>query len=164
MTTTRNSILEGAREIQRELDTLLEGMDYCLDWKPDPSEWSARELLWHVIEDPEGGIPEAVRGILKGSLAELTIIADETHLNPEREAMDLDAIRAELKRYFAEMEEVVGSATDGQLAELKTSCWFPLRNHREDRSAQNLLEGLFLRHWRDHLGHLGHLREGLGLN
>ncbi len=163
MTTQRDSILQGASEIQKDLETVLEGMDYCLDWKPDDSEWSAREVLWHIIEDPEGGIPKAVQGILQGTLPELTIIADETHLNPEREAMDLDAIRGELKSYFAKMNEVLTGATDSQISQLTTSCWFPLRDLREDRTAQNLLEGLFLSHWRDHLTHLRHLRSSLGL-
>ena len=78
------------------------------------------------------------------------MIADETHLNAERQAMELDQIRGALAEYFVTMENVLGDATDAQLSDSTTSCWFPLRNHREDRSAQNLLEGLFLNHWRDH--------------
>ena len=54
MTTLKQSILDSAKELQQELDTLLEGMDYCLDWKQDDDEWSTRELLWHILEDPEG--------------------------------------------------------------------------------------------------------------
>ena len=164
MTTLKDSILQSAKEVQGDLDAVLEGMDYCLDWKSDDGEWSAREVLWHILEDPQGGLPKAVQGILKDSLPELTIIADETHLNPEREAMDLDAIRGELKNYFATLEEVLKDATDDQIQERRTSCWFPLRNHREDRTAQNLLEGLLLRHWRDHMGQLRDIREELGLS
>ena len=60
MTTLKQSILDSAKELQQELDTLLEGMDYCLDWKQDDDEWSPRELLWHILEDPEvtiGALP-----------------------------------------------------------------------------------------------------------
>ena len=163
MTTLKESILQSAKEVQEELGTVLEGMDYCLDWKPNDDEWSAREVLWHILEDPEGGIPKAVQGIVQGSLPELTIIADETHLNAERQAMDLDQIRGALKEYFATLENVLGDATDAQLRDSTTSCWFPLRNHREDRSAQNLLEGLLLNHWRDHVGQLKDLRAELGM-
>jgi len=163
MTTVKEAILQGAAEVQQDLNTVLEGMDYCLDWKSSDDDWSAREILWHVLEDPEGGIPNAVEGILNGSLAELEIIADETHLSPARQEIDLDAIRGELGRYFARLSEVVGGATDQQIQERKTPCWFPRREHREDRTAQNLLEGLFLRHWREHVGQLRDIREGLGL-
>ena len=164
MTTLKQSILDSAKELQQELDSLLEGMDYCLDWKQDDDEWSPRELLWHILEDPEGGIPKTVQGILDGSLTEITIIADETHLNDERQDMDMDQIRSALSEYFQTLESVLADASDEDIAGKATSCWFPLRNHREDRTAQNLVEGLFLNHWRDHLGHLRHIREDLGLD
>ena len=164
MTTLKQSILDSAKEVQRELDVMLEGMDYCLDWKPDDEEWSAREVLWHVLEDPEGGIPRTVEGILDGSRTEVTIIADETHLNDERQAMDMDQIRAALSEYFDTLDSVLADASDEDIAGKAASCWFPLRNHREDRTAQNLLEGLFLNHWRDHVGQLKEIREGLGLD
>ena len=163
MKTLRDSILQAAAEIQKDLEIVLEGMDYCLDWKPNDNEWSTREVLWHILEDPEGGIPKTIEGIIQGTLPELTIIADETHLNPEREAMDLETINGEIRNYFTKLNEVLGGVTDSQISQLTTSCWFPLRNHREDRSAQNLLEGLLINHWRDHIPHLRHLRTGLGL-
>lgn len=163
MKTLRDSILQGAAEIQKDLEIVLGGMDYYLDWKPHDSEWSTREVLWHILEDPEGGIPKAIEGIIKGTLPELTIIADETHLDPEREAMDLETINGEIRNYFTKLNEVLEGVTDSQISQLTTSCWFPLRNHREDRSAQNLLEGLLINHWRDHLPHLRHLRASLEL-
>ena len=164
MPTLKQSILDSAKELQQELDSVLEGMDYCLDWKQDDDEWSPREVLWHILEDPERGIPNTVGGILDGSLTEITIIADETHLNDERQAMDMDQIRASLTDYFTTLDSVLADASDEDIANKAASCWFPRRNHREDRTAQNLLEGLFLNHWRDHLGQLRHIREGLGLD
>ena len=164
MTTLKQSILDSAKELQQDLDTVLEGMDYCLDWKQDDDEWSAREVLWHVLEDPEGGIPNTVAGILDGSRTEVTIIADETHLNDERQAMDMDQIRAALSEYFDTLDSVLADATDEDISGKAASCWFPLRNHREDRTAQDLLEGLFLNHWRDHVGQLREIQEGLGLD
>lgn len=164
MTTLKQSILDSAKVLQKDLDALLEGMDYCLDWKQNDDEWSAREILWHVLEDPEGGIPCTVERILDGSLTELTIIPDETHLNGERQDMDMGQIKAALSEYFQTLEEVLADATDEDISGKATSCWFPLRNHREDRTAQNLMEGLFLNHWRDHLGQLGQIRADLGLD
>ncbi|MQF69147.1 DinB family protein [SAR202 cluster bacterium AD-804-J14_MRT_500m] len=164
MTALKKTILEGAAEIQQDLDTVLEGMDYCLDWKPSEDQWCAREILWHIIEDPEGGIPNTIKSILSGSLQELEIIADETHMSSDREQMDLDTIRKALNDYFAQMDHVLSESTDKQIQEQKVSCWFPKRQHREERSAQDLLEGLFLRHWREHIAQIKGLREDLGLN
>ena len=164
MTTLKTTILEAAAEIQQELDAVLEGMDYCLDWKPSEDQWCAREILWHIIEDPEGGIPNTIKSILDGSLQELEIIADETHLSAEREQMDLDAVRVALTDYFVQMNQVLSVSNDQQIQERKVSCWFPKRQHREDRSAQNLLEGLFISHWREHIMQIKELREDLGLS
>ena len=164
MTTLRDSILQGASEVQESLEEALEGMDYCLDWKPDDTEWSAREVLWHILEVPPGGIANAIHSVIQGTSSQVTIIGDETNLNPERESMDLDAIRQELQSYFARLEEVLGGATDDQLAQLTATCWLPRRNHQEDRTVQRLLEGLFLEHWREHVGQLRDLKSSLGLS
>jgi hypothetical protein len=164
MPSIKESILQGTNEVEKDIFQTLDGMDYCLDWKPDATEWSAREILWHILEDPEGGIPNNIDAMIKGSLPELTIIADETHINAQRQAMDLNEIKQELKKFFDRAREVVGAATDGQIREVSTSCWFPLRNHREDRTAQNLLEGLYLRHWRNHILQLKELRKSLGMD
>jgi hypothetical protein len=129
-------------------------MDCYIDNKLDKEEWSVREVLWHILEDPEGGMPKAVELIIDGTLPELTIIADETHLTPERQSMDLSEIRQEIREYFHRLEEVLSGVSDGQISRITTSCWFPLKNHREDRTSEVLLEGLFLRHWSDHVKQL----------
>ena len=56
MTTLRDGLLEDAHSIRAELDWLLAGMEYCLDWKPDQGAWSAREVVYHIVDTPEGGI------------------------------------------------------------------------------------------------------------
>ena len=164
MTTLKESISRSAKGLEAALAAEMEGMDYCLDWKPNSQEWSAREILWHVLEDPEGGIPRAIRGILDGSLPELTIIADETHMTPIREAMDLETIRSYVKDFFDDLWEVLKNASNTDLTSKKTSCWFPSINYREERTPQNLLEGLFLRHWNEHVKQLASIRQSLEMD
>lgn len=155
------SILKRATQLERDLEESLVGMDLYIDKKLDLTEWSVREVLWHILEDPEGGIPNAVESIIDGILPELTIVADETHLNWQRESMDLSQIRQEIHKYFRRLEEVLYKVTDGQIAQITTSCWFPLRNYREDRTSEALLEGLFLKHWADHIKQLRELQSAL---
>ena len=52
MVTGKQAHIESVRNIQSELLAVLEGMDYCLDWKPDSEDWSARELVYHVLDTP----------------------------------------------------------------------------------------------------------------
>ena len=154
MTSLTESILNRASLLERDLGKSIEGMDCHIDNKVYVGEWSVREVLWHILEDPEGGLPKAVELIIDGTLPELTIVADETHLTPERESMDLSEIRQEIREYFRRLEAVLSEASDGQISRITTSCWFPLKNYREDRTSEALLEGLFLRHWSDHVKQL----------
>lgn len=164
MTTARDSIIEEAYDIHRILKGLLEGMDYCLDWKAEDTEWSAREVIFHILEVPEGGIGDAIGAIINGGSPQLTIIDGETNMTPEREALDLEAITELIRTYFTRLEEVLADATDHQLDQLTTQCYFPRLNHHEDRTPKNLLEELLVRHWREHLGQLSDLRNALGLS
>ena len=43
-------------------------MDYCLDWKPDASAWCARQVVYHLLNTPPGGLASVVKGVLSGGL------------------------------------------------------------------------------------------------
>ena len=146
MTTLKQSILDSAKELQQELEHPPGGNGLLPGLEAGRRRMVAAGAPVAHPRRPGGGIPKTVQGILDGSLPEITIIADETHLNDERQAMDMDQIRSALSEYFQTMESVLADATDEDIAGKATSCWFPLRNHREDRTAQNLIEGLFLNH------------------
>ena len=116
MSTRKESFLEEVRTIQREMDLVLEGMDYCLDWKPSEGEWSAREVVYHLVDTPAGGIHTAVKGLLDGRMEEVPVTASLTNLAGERHATDLDAVRGDIARVTSGMEEALSSATDADLA------------------------------------------------
>ena len=75
MTEGKQSLLEDARTIHGELLQLVEGMGYCLDWKPDPAQWSARQVIYHLLETPPGGIAPLLRSIFSGSIQEFDLWA-----------------------------------------------------------------------------------------
>ena len=89
MTRLRNHHLETARAIRAELSELLEGMDYCLDWKPEPTTWYVREVVYHVLNTPPGGIHSVAQSVLSGKLAEYELWANESRITPERQAKDM---------------------------------------------------------------------------
>ena len=84
MTTGKQAYLASAQSIKAELLANLDGMDYCLDWKEEPEEWSAREVVYHVLETPPGGVHSLVKGILSGEVTEYDLWSDMTNMNPER--------------------------------------------------------------------------------
>ena len=163
MSTRKESFLEEVRTIQREMDLVLEGMDYCLDWKPSEGEWSAREVVYHLVDTPAGGIHTAVKGLLDGRMEEVPVTASLTDLAGERHATDLDAVRGDIARVTSGMEEALSSATDADLAGKRFLFHSITRSVKEERTVEQLIAGIFVRHWREHLDQLAALREALGL-
>ena len=162
MTSAREQHLANITDIRTELFAILEGMDYCLDWRPGPEDWSAREVLTHMLNTPPPGVPTLLRDILAGDITEYNLWADEKYLTPEAQEWDLAQVKEQLAGYFTALEEALASATDDDLA---APVMVHQRNRHwdEPRPVQWLAERLFAGHWREHLGQLRELREALGV-
>ena len=164
MTTQRDTYLQEIQAIRTEISRLLEGIDYCFDWKPSDDEWSGREVVYHMLDTPSGGIHSVLRGMLDGSVQEFTIIADLTNLNEERQERDLAGVRDDVEAVLSGMEGMLSSATDEQISSTKVTAHLISRGQTMELTGQDLAEGIFIRHWRQHLTQLSELRESLGLD
>ena len=164
MTTQRDSFLQEIRGIRADLVRLLDGMDYSFDWKPSDEEWSAREVLYHMVDTPSGGMHSAIRKILEGSIEELPIHAGLTNLTEDRRQKDLVTVREDAEEVLAGLEQVLASTTDSELEARSVLAHSLALGKVVPRPAQELVAGLFARHWKEHLGQLAELREGLGLD
>ena len=163
MTTQRDAVLQEIQSIRSELGRLLEGMDYCLDWKPNDEEFSAREIVYHIVDTPSGGIHTAVQGVLSGSVQELPIASSLTNMTEERQENDLDKVREDLETVLAGLEKALASTTDAELDSKRVPLHSITRSMTTERSVEDLVSGIFVRHWREHLGQLAALQEALGL-
>ena len=149
--------------IRSELLGLVEGLDYCLDWKPDPSDWSVRQVVYHILDTPAGGIHEVVWGILSGELTEFEIWADLDNITAERMAYDLDQIREDIGEFFHELDQAIESATEEDFDEKAALAHLRSRGLDEDRTVQELLDRAFEGHWRGHLTQISELKDALGM-
>ena len=163
MTTGKQFHLEEARSIQAEILRLVEGMGYCLDWKPDADEWSARQVIYHMLETPPGGTAPLLRGIFSGSLREFDLWANQDSVTPDRLAQNLEQVEADIGRYFQDLEQTIQAAAEGDLTAKPVLAHWKSRDRDQECTVQMLLEGLFARHWREHLVQLAELRESLGI-
>ena len=163
MTSRIDEHRETVHGIGVELGQLLEGMDYCLDWKPDPSAWSARQVVYHMLDTPSGGIHQVIWGILAGDLSDFELWADLDNMTPERLGYDVEQVREDIEEFFRGMEEVFETVTEEDLDERSALIHLKTRSRDEDRTVQMLLEGLFARHWRQHLIQIRELRVSLGV-
>ncbi len=158
---TRDENLATVRRIRDELTALLEGMDYCLDWK-DGDNWCAREVLYHLVDTPEGGIGGVIAGVLDGTRDEITILPDANNMTPERMAADLDEAQAAPLAILRTAEDAIAAASDTDFMERTAMAHLPHRDLHEVRTAQAFIDGLE-RHWGEHLAQLRAIREALGV-
>ena len=159
---TREENLAAVRRIRAELLRLLDGMDYCLDWK-DGDGWCAREILYHLVDTPAGGVDGVIAGTLDGSRSEVTILPDINNITPERRAADLDAAIAGPLSILQAVEDAISAAADADFEQRTIFARLPARGIAETRTAQSLIDGVFARHWGEHLAQLRALRETLGI-
>ncbi len=149
------------QRIRAELTGLLDGMDYCLDWK-DGDGWCAREVLYHLVDTPEGGIGNVIAGVLGGTRDEVTILPDANNMTPERMAADIDEALAGPLAILQTAEDAIASAGDGDFEERTALAHLPHRGIHEQRTAQSFIDGLE-RHWGEHLNQIRAIREALGM-
>lgn len=163
MTSQKETHLASIRRIRDELAQILDGMDYCLDWKPEPAAWSAREVVYHLLDTPPGGVHRVLAGLLSGQLTEYDLWADKSNMTPQRAAYSMEQVRADLLRFFQGLEAAVGLAEERDFAGRSVLVHLKTRGRDETRTAQMLLERGFTRHWGEHLAQLKGLREALGV-
>ena len=159
--TTIQSQRETVDSLRISLLKLLDGMNYCLDWKPDESEWSAREIVYHLLDTPSGGTAFLVQSIVSGEIAEYEIWSDRTNVNETRATLDMEEVEADIRAFFAKFNEALQSADDADLQGRRVLMRQRTRGQDEERTLEALLEG-WSRHWQAHLEQLGELREALG--
>ncbi len=163
MTSQKEQHLENVNSIRAELFQILEGMDNCLDWRPDPDSWSAREVIAHILNTPPPGVPGIFRDMLAGEIQEYDLWADQKYLTPEAQDWDMAQVKQALEGYFRGLEEALARATEADLADISAMVHQRNRHWDEPRTAQWLVERLFAGHWREHLVQLQEIRDTLGI-
>ena len=119
MANSKQAHLDSIQSIKSEFLAVLEGMAYCLDWKQDESEWSARELVYHMLDSPPGGAQNLVKGIISGDVQEYEIWSDLTNITPERAAFDIGQVIADITTFFGSLSNSISGLTDGDLEQKK---------------------------------------------
>ena len=163
MATSKQAHVDSVQSIKKDLLAVLEGMDYCMDWKQDDSEWSARELIYHVIDTPPGGVNNLVRGIYSGEVTEYDLWSDLTNLTPERLAYDLEQVTADIEAFIESLDRTLSVMSEEDLHEKKVMMHQKTRNVDEERSINAILERTLNGHIREHLVQLQALREALAI-
>ena len=160
--TTIQSQRENIDSLRVSLVELLDGMNYCLDWKSADDDWSAREIVYHLLDTPPGGNAELVRKIVSGEIAEYEIWSDRTNVTEARSTLDMAEIESDIAAFFELFDAALAAASDGDLQGRRVLMRQRTRGEDVERTLEEALAGID-RHWRGHLEQLRELRDALGL-
>jgi hypothetical protein len=101
--------------------------------------------------------------MFSGTLKEYNLWPDLNNMTPERQRYDMGQVKQDIGRFFQGMEQAMSLATEEDFEGKSVLAHLKSRGRDEPRTAKALLEGVFARHWREHLGQLRSLREALGV-
>ena len=154
--------LENIRAIRNRMLNVLSGMDDCIDETTQNESWSTREIIYHLSDTPPAGLGALFQGMISNSVLEFDLTPDLTNVTPDREKTILEDGIADLITILDQIESVVSEATLESLEETTVMCHHLSRETDEVRSLEDLLKGLFARHWIAHLEQLELLKRELG--
>ena len=156
-------LLVAIRTLKQDLTDVLDGMDNCLDWKNDPNSWSAREVIYHLIDTPAEGIDLLVRRILKTEGEAFELVPDISNMSEVRLLNDIEQVKADIFKILDNLELIITDVRSEDLTEKTIVVDLVAQGSNEERTILNLLQGLFIRHWSQHLVQLKNTRSSLGL-
>ena len=156
-------MLVAIRTLKQDLTDVLDGMDNCLDWKKDPDSWSAREVIYHLIDTPAEGMDLLVHRILKTEGEVFELVPDISNMSEVRLLNDIEQVKADIFNILDNLELIITDASWEELTEKTIVVDLVAQGTNEERTVLNLLQGLFIRHWSQHVIQLKNTRFALGL-
>ena len=163
MADTTEAHLDSIQRIKTEFISILEGMDYCLDWKQDESEWSVRELVYHILDTPPGGTQNLIKGIILEGVQEYEIWSDLTNITFERAAFDIDQLNSDIEAFFESLSDSISGLADEDWKNRTALMHQRTRGVDERRSLDSILERTLNGHITGHFVQLRSIREALAI-
>ena len=163
MAISKQAHLDLIENIKTEFISVIQGMDYCLDWKQEESEWSVRELIYHILDTPPGGAHNLISGIISGDVQEYEIWSDLTNMTPERASQDIEQIKSNIDAFFRSLSDSVSCLSADDLKERKALMHQRTREVDEERSLEDILGRTLNIHIQGHLIQLRSIREALAI-
>lgn len=158
-------------ELRAKMDTAhanlfrqLEGIEPHLSKADAPGQWTAREVLSHLLFEPGFDPVATLRTFHATNLPTIEIDPGKTHLDGERKSMTLaqftGALETQRKRVGAYVESLSDTDLQGRKARIPL---FKQIMGQEEVPIAVYVGALFDYHWNDHAGQLAKIRKAAGL-
>ena len=140
MVLRNTDLLVAIRTLKQDLTDVLDGMDNCLDWKKDPDSWSAREVIYHLIDTPAQGMDLLVHRILKTEGEVFELVPDISNMSEVRLLNNIEQVKADIFNILDNLESIITDTSLEELGERKVVVNLLDQGANEERTVLNLLQ------------------------
>ncbi len=141
----------------------LQGMEPYLDRSDAPGEWTTRQVLCHLLDDPDWNPVATLKSFTTAKLPVIEINPGDAPVTPERQKMTLAELREALeaqRRDIFDYLESLGEADLGRKAKIPL---FKQFMGTDEIALPMYVGAMFDYHWNDHAGQIAKIRKANGL-
>ena len=158
-----NELKKKSDAAAENLTRQLQGMEPHLDKSDAPGEWTTREVLCHLLEEPDWNPVAQLKSFATSNLPLIEIGPGETHVTPERKNMTkaqlLDALEAKRRDIFGYLE----SLSDADLGRKAKIPLFKQFMGTDEITLPVYIGAMLDYHWNDHAGQIAKIRKANGM-
>ena len=164
-----NKVIDGLRaksdEAWGKIGRQLEGMDVHIDRSDAPGEWTARQVLAHLLLAPGGQAADVLKRFRSGGdFAVVDIAANHTDVSGERGRMTLAQFKTALDSQRREVFAFLQGLSDDDLQQRKARIpVFKQYMGTDEIPLAMFVGGMWDFHWPNHAGQLAKIRAAAGL-
>jgi hypothetical protein len=139
------------------------GLEPYLERADAPGEWTAREVLSHLLFQPGWNAVTLMRSFAERELPVVEIEPGDAYLTPERRAMTLAQLTGALDTQRREVLAYLDTLTEADLTRKARIPLFKTFMGTDEISLPFFIGAMFEYHWNDHAGQLAKIRQAIGL-
>jgi len=161
---------QAVRELEAKSDAAwtnltaqLAGMEPYLERADAPGEWTAREVLSHLLHAPGWSPATVLRSFSERDLPVVEIDAGETFLTPERKTMTLPQFVAALDGQRRDVFVYLRTLSEAELGRKARIPLFKSFMGTDEIPLPMFVGAMFDYHLNDHAGQVAKIRKAVGL-
>lgn len=141
----------------------LQGMEPYLDSSDAPGEWTTRQVLCHLLEDPDWDPVGTLGSFTSANLPVVEINPGNVPVTPERQKMTLAQLREALEAQRRDIFDYLESLGDADLGRKAKIPLFKQFMGTDEIVLPVYVGAMFDYHWNDHAGQIAKIRKANGL-
>ncbi len=158
------------RELKKKSDAAaanlskqLEGMEPHLDKSDAPGEWTTRQVLCHLLADPDWKPVATLKGFAISNLPVIEIKPGHAPVTPERQKMTIAQLREALEAQRRDIFGYLESLDDADLGRKAKIPLFKQFMGTDEIALPVYVGAMFDYHWNDHAGQIAKIRKANGM-